>query len=132
MDSVASKRTLRSSNRLSLTLSGRKPSGRRKRESTEYPPKCDPSVAEVCDDKSQIPLTPVRVEQQADVSETIIILSDDENDSQTPSKSCSIREYFTPSKREARPLSPFAGRPSVWTTGGKHIATGIYKRCVAG
>ncbi|XP_050094227.1 DNA cross-link repair 1A protein-like [Anopheles aquasalis] len=122
MDSEAPKRTLRSSNRLSLTLSGRKPSGRRKRESTEdvkAAQKCEPPEAEVCDDKRQIPPEPVRGEQ-ADATETIIILSDDENDSQTPSKS-SIREYFTPSKHQGR-LSPTAGRSSVCTTGGKHTA----------
>ncbi|XP_049543684.1 uncharacterized protein LOC125956144 [Anopheles darlingi] len=114
MDSVAPRRTLRSSNRLSLTLSSRKPSGRRKRDSTEDAkavPKCEPPVAEMCGDKSEIPVEPVRAELVA-VPETIIILSDDENDSQTPTKS-SIREYFTPSKHQAR--------SSVWTTGGKHI-----------
>uniref|UniRef100_A0A182YE30 DNA cross-link repair 1A protein n=1 Tax=Anopheles stephensi TaxID=30069 RepID=A0A182YE30_ANOST len=56
----------------------------------------------------------ITVRKDACSPETIIILSDDENDGETPSKR-SIREYFTPSKQS----SNISDASASWTTGGK-------------
>ncbi|XP_052873357.1 uncharacterized protein LOC128278665 [Anopheles cruzii] len=101
-------RPLRSSKRLSLTLSVRKRVERRKSAkstssqepegSTQRVASCEPTSTEVNLEPAH--LSPTRDDcpsdnKQSVVPEIVIISSDDENDSRTPTKS-SIREFFTP------------------------------------
>ncbi|XP_052888926.1 DNA cross-link repair 1 protein-like [Anopheles moucheti] len=140
------RRTLRSSNRLSLSLTRKR--GKTKQncsqtvsnasQSSETLPKCveipDISIAnqEVSVTEQQtsgLISEPVGQENAAStctksvrndmcLPETIIILSDDENNSETPSKR-SIREYFTPSKHASNSSETSMN----WTTGGKRSKT---------
>uniref|UniRef100_A0A6E8W2B3 DNA cross-link repair 1A protein n=2 Tax=Anopheles coluzzii TaxID=1518534 RepID=A0A6E8W2B3_ANOCL len=133
------RRTLRSSNRLSLSLTRKK----RKAKTDSSSNQVSANVPE--SECLNIPATPAATEQVSPVKDPIsgtdsqadnkknttinctvtgrrdlcspdpiIIVSDDENNGDTPSKR-SIREYFTPSKH--RTYSP--GSTSTWTTGGK-------------
>uniref|UniRef100_A0A182W873 DNA cross-link repair 1A protein n=1 Tax=Anopheles minimus TaxID=112268 RepID=A0A182W873_9DIPT len=137
------RRTLRSSNRLSLSLTRK--NGKMKQKCSQHVCKVSPASAtplkcvNIPDatvtnqrvtsltDKQTSGLNPEPAEAENSASsgritvrkdlcspETIIILSDDENDDETPSKR-SIREYFTPSKHQTSSSESTAN----WTTGTK-------------
>ncbi|XP_053659446.1 uncharacterized protein LOC128708493 [Anopheles marshallii] len=141
------RRTLRSSNRLSLSLTRKR--GKTKQDcpqtvsnasqSRETLPKCVEIPAISVTDQEVSPVTeqqtsgsisePVgpenaasscRISVRKDMCsvETIIILSDDEINGETPSKR-SIQEYFTPSKH----ASNSSETSTNWTTGGKRSKT---------
>uniref|UniRef100_A0A182NQ14 DNA cross-link repair 1A protein n=1 Tax=Anopheles dirus TaxID=7168 RepID=A0A182NQ14_9DIPT len=141
MDHSATQGILRRSNRISLSLSlkKRKTSVRSalNDEQSSVVPSCSQSSSDaltsvqkkssVSEEHSNLPISEANgthaTEKNCSTTdrkelrspEAVIVLSDDENDSHTPSKK-SIREYFTPSKHQN--ISPCSSR--VLKTDGKH------------
>ncbi|XP_050068790.1 DNA cross-link repair 1A protein-like [Anopheles maculipalpis] len=143
MESSPPRRTLRSSKRLSLSLTRKKGKTEencsRNVSTTQpsvMPPKCvyTPDVSDRIEQvvavnenrKNALNSEPISTEigiagmsgitvrRNLCSPETIIILSEDENDGETPSKR-SIRKYFTPTKQS----SYISDATASWTTGGK-------------